>query len=415
VKRTLRTAFVLSPYTISDPTTRNTIFSLKPYFQKVIVVQQNSATGYSRLTEPGVEVYNVDDYPKLKPLFGFKSVLKWITYKRELARLLTEYDPELIVTFMLHPLAALPRKYFPRVISCIYDIPDMQKSGRLDKRIFSAGFSKLNDARLVWASDEYKAALTKQMANLRRDPVVCYNCPPLNYAAIDKSMCRRWLRNQLKQEGTRITENSGSVLIRAGAVGPFGGIEETIAALTNLPDDFVFLMMGRPDREYEMKIRGLIEEHSLQHQAILWSRPDDDTWKKAIFGSDIGHLIHVKPSAESGLRGSFELNSSLSNYRLFYYMAAALPILSYHDPRLENLHKRYDCFTEIDMTHGAAEIESGWKKLATESLAGSTNSGSIAFSEVFNWEKQFEPIHEFIVSMLKLEKNTAGKTIESNV
>ena len=243
-------AFVFATYTLSDPTTRNTINSISNLFDKIIVVEQNSSIKYKPLESKNIVVEQVSDLSGFPGLMGIKNVFKWITYKLTVKKLIKKYNPGLLITFMLKPLAAIKLLPGQIMISCIYDIPDPQTAGKMDGVINKRGFLNLKNAQVVWASDEYKAALTAEFGKLNTLPLVCYNCPVLKTDDYDVASAKLWLREKLRQSGATVSETGGTVLVRAGAIGPYGGIEETLSAMTALPENCIFLMMGRPDKEY---------------------------------------------------------------------------------------------------------------------------------------------------------------------
>jgi glycosyltransferase involved in cell wall biosynthesis len=295
---------------------------------------------------------------------------------------------------MLHPLAALPvnqgeKKTF-KLVSCIYDIPSMTDAGRLDRRIFLKGWSRLHNADVVWSSDIHKAELAREFGKLSSTPLVCHNTPPEDYLPEPAWPRDAWLRNELRKLGASIGEKDGCILLRAGAVGESGGIEETLEAMCNLPKNLVFLMMGRPGQAYEKQLLRRIDTLGLAGRAFLWNRPADETWKKALRGADIGHLIHgpFPSGAPSRLHA---LNSSLSNNRLFQYMAAGLPIVSYEDPRLESLYNEIRCFRNVRLTNLQSDLQNVLSELTTDSdlRHGLGLAGRAAHRSEYNWDMQF--------------------------
>jgi hypothetical protein len=103
----------------------------------------------------------------------------------------------------------------------------------------------------------------------------------------------------------------------------------------------------------------------------------------------------------------FELNSSLSNNRLFQYMAAALPILSYDDPRMDVIHRDVACFRVAESSRIVESIQSAWRELAgSASLrAGLGGEGRRAHLEKYCWEEQFAPVIEQILKPLSHANN----------
>lgn len=394
---------ILGHYTVNDPTTVNTIKSFTNLSKKVILVQQSTNINKSLNHLPNFQLVRVYDFRHFNFLKGLVSALKAVLYFIHLKYLMLIHQPDVVVTFMLYPLAALTpkakRKY--TLVSCVYDIPSVKYAGKLDRIINTRGWKMLKQADIVWASDIYKAELTKIAAGLSKLPLVCHNCPPIENAEKISINNRIWLRNTLQKEGISVTEDSGCILLRAGAIGPYGGIEETLEVMPRLPDNFIFLMMGRPDKKYLESLEGKIKYLGLEKRAIIWNRPDDESWQKAIEGADIGHLVHLLPD-DNRIREQYELNSSLSNYRLFNYMAAGLPVLSYNDSRLDSIHRQVDCFSVVQREEIIESLHTHLYKLCADK--GYYNERSKAsyrgFIDDYNWQNQFAPVLKQLTCIL---------------
>lgn len=393
---------ILGHYTVNDPTTVNTIKSFLALSNKVILVQQSTNTNKSLQHLPDFRLVRVYDFRHFNFLKGLVSVLKAVVYFIHLKYLMLIYQPDVVVSFMLYPLAALSpkakRKY--TLVSCVYDIPSVKYAGKLDKVINTRGWKMLKQANFVWASDKYKAELAKTFAELNKLPLVCHNCPPLENVEKDSTDDRKWLRNTLQKAGVPVSENSACILLRAGAIGPYGGIEETLEVMLRLPDNFIFLMMGRPEKKYLESIEHKIKILGLEKRAIIWNRPDDESWQKAIAGADIGHLVHLLPD-DSRIREQYELNSSLSNYRLFNYMAAGLPVLSYDDSRLDSIHHQLDCFSVVERERIQESLYTHLYRLCTDKdyYTERSHASYRGFTDDYNWQNQFAPVLKQLTSI----------------
>jgi glycosyltransferase involved in cell wall biosynthesis len=183
------------------------------------------------------------------------------------------------------------------------------------------------------------------------------------------------------------------VVLRAGAVGVHGGIEEAIDALAHLPEDVVFLIMGRPSEAYRRGLAARIAARGLTRRVILWDRPSDEDWKRALQGADVGHLIHG-PFPEGPMRNVYALNSSLSNNRLFQYMAAGLPIVAYDDPRLAAIMDEVPCFRAARLEHLESDFIDILGSLAREPELREKlgRGGRSAHLTTYSWERQFAKI-----------------------
>jgi glycosyltransferase involved in cell wall biosynthesis len=268
----------------------------------------------------------------------------------------------------------------------------MRDAGRLDAKILARAWKRLGRADVVWSSDRYKAELTREFGNLPESPVICHNCPPLDYLPEPSWPRDGWLREELRRQCAAIGDDA-CILLRAGAVGECGGIEAALQAMRRLPAKHVFLMMGQPSREYRQKILRMISEMGLRCRAFLWEKPSDEIWKRALLGADVGHLVHG-PFPQGHMTRMYELNSSLSNNRLFQYMAAGLPILSYNDPRMSDIHSEVDCFRVLRTSHLVEDTYQAMLALASD-VSVRMRMGKVghkAHKVSYNWEKQFAPV-----------------------
>jgi hypothetical protein len=380
-------------YAVNDPVSRQAATSLAHTGWRVSMFHTPRVNGNPSSVPTSVHAFECSGpalSAKMGPLY---RMAKWQKFRRELQRWITTNRPEMVVTIMLHALAALPDVADPPflLVSCIYDIPSTQDAGRLDSPVLSKGWKRLRDADVVWSSDVYKAELAREFGNLARTPLVCHNCPPIDYLPKPTWPRDPWLRAELQRQGAEICDQS-CILLRAGAVGDSGGIEATLEAVRRLPSDHIFLMMGRPSCEYRSKLLGRIADLGMRKRAFLWEQPSDEVWNKALNGADIGHLIHG-PLPPGRMQRLYELNSSLSNYRLFFYMAAGLPILSYDDSRLDEIHKEVDCFRVLPVNNLVEAMYHALLELGNPAVRRKLGeAGRQAHESRYNWEVQFENV-----------------------
>ncbi len=377
-------------YAMNDPVSRQAAASLADAGWQVDVFNAPPMNGASTSVPESVRVFECPGptfSPKMGPLY---RIAKWRKFRRELQSWIKINRPELVVTIMLHALAALPDDPDQpfSLVSCIYDIPSPQDAGRLDSQIFRKGWKRLRDADVVWGSDVYKAGLACEFGKLEGSPLVCHNCPPIDYLPKPAWPRDPWLRTELQRQGAEICDRS-CILLRAGAIGEAGGIEATLEAVRRLPDEYIFLMMGRPSREYRTKLLARIAELDIRNRAFLWEQPSDEVWNKALQGADVGHLIHG-PFPPGRMQRLYELNSSLSNNRLFFYMAAGLPILSYDDSRLDAIHKEVDCFRVLQVDNLVEEMYQALVEMGNPALRMKLGeAGRKAHERRYSWEHQF--------------------------
>jgi hypothetical protein len=374
---------LLASYTdaFNDPPARQAAVSFARAGFEVTVVHPEPRPGLSSAAPDGVRDVRVERRGAPLP--------DWLRFRATLAQEIERTRPAWVVTIMLQPLAALPlgRRSF-RLLACIYDIPSLRDAGRLDGLLARVALIRLRAADLVWSSDPIKARLVGELARLELAPLICHNCPPLGWIAPGWPR-DGWLRDELRRQGIA----GECLVVRAGAIGEACGIEETLEALRDVPG-VALLLMGRPDAAYREAIERRIAALGLSARATLWERPSDEKWKAALAGADAGHLIH-QPGTGARER-AFRLNSSLSNNRLFQYLAAGLPVIAYDDPRLFALYAEVPAFKVARLTHLTGDLRTLLGELAADE-AGRRKAGEAALAAHcarYHWEHQFAPMLE---------------------
>jgi glycosyltransferase involved in cell wall biosynthesis len=322
----------------------------------------------------------------------------WLKFVRYVRSQVAQRRPDLIVTIMLHPLAALPRLWSggqrrPVLVSCVYDIPSGPDLGLIDRLFVRAGWARLRDADVVWSSDEFKAELAKRDARLSSRPIVCHNCPRADWLDPVGQERDPWLRSELRARGASLPARGGCIVLRAGAVGEHCGVEETLRAMRDLPDDLVFLLMGRPSATYKERVLGLIRGLGLEQRAFLWDRPSDEVWAQALRGADVGHLVHG-PYSDGAAARAYALNSSLSNNRLFQYFAAGLPIVTHEDVRMRALCREVPCFELVSHARLVDDLRRALEILYRDPSRrwAMGCSGRNAHLSRYQWDRQFDPV-----------------------
>lgn len=391
----MRTVVVAAGYGPNDPPTQNTCRYFTEQGWRVILVAPVSNTPSYATISHAEKVYHVAAAPKLG---RFAPVYEFLCWGRALRRAVIETKAKLMISFMFHPWVSAGTLGGIQRVACIYDIPASRYAGVYSRYIIRRGWRDIKKLDLVWSSDPLKARLCEVRGHLSVLPQVCYNVPYSDYIKDSESGSgRAWLCERLSAQGVRV-EQRQKILLRAGAFGVYGGIEETLNALVHNPE-WVFVLMGKPDSTYEVFVRGKVEQLNLQNRVSFLVRPSNDDWRRALLGADAGHLLHLR-SDYGYHQEMFDNNSPLSTNRLFQYMAAELPTISSDDSRMARIHAEVNCFVvaeSADLEHSLNRILT---HLYTKDMLKET-MGKVARKahlSKYNWSQQFGPIFKAISS-----------------
>ena len=382
-------ALVAAYYGLQDPPTANLCRYLRSRGWRVAVVLRAGQGAQEVIVEAKYFL------PEAR-IRCLASLTEFFNWGRVIKKAVRDLGPDLFISFMVHPWVSAGCLGQVRRVCCIYDIPPAQHAGILASSIYRNAWKNLGKLDYVWSSDPLKAQLCKVRGRLETAPPVCHNVPYSDY--IDETELgsgRTWLCARLAAQDVMV-EQGQKILLRAGAFGVLGGIEETLAALVKNPT-WVFVLMGRPDSDYEVFVRAKVAELNLKSQVGFIVRPSNDEWRKALLGADAGHLIHLRPD-DGYHREAFDNNSPLSTNRLFQYMAAKLPIISSDDSRMAEIHREIDCFLVAEAANLVKSLDHILKRLRSDTFIDRNmgKAGRSAHLNKYNWEDQFAPIFESI-------------------
>jgi glycosyltransferase involved in cell wall biosynthesis len=281
-------------------------------------------------------------------------------------------------------------------IPIITDIHGTINIGKFDLIFRWLALKKLEFSTIGWVSDEYKLDLLKLHSN--RELInfkVLYNCPRLSYLSKFKNLSKSQLRLELSDSGFHIGRAEDIVITRAGGNVKFGGIEETIVALKEVSENIKFVIIGKCDRSFEYKITNLIDHYSLGNRVFFYGFVEDEIYEKIIAASDFGHLVHLKPFNDFKLLDNYNLNSSLSNNRLFQYLAAGVQIISYKDYRLNEIHKEFGVKYLVDTESVVNSLIFILKSISSKKceFIDFEMSMKSLFEAKYNFEKQFRKLN----------------------
>src|SRR5580692_10061651 len=211
-----RALVVAYNYLLNDPPARQAAESLAKAGYETAVFQSPPQGVFATPPPKGIRVVA---YPDPGPGGGLRSLRRWFGFQGSLRAEIRSFKPDVVVTFMLYSLAALPvpnRKF--KHVACIYDIPNIEQRGsRLNQWIIKTGWKHLKQADLIWASDPLKADWARRLCGLPETPLACHNCPPKSYMKDPLWPRDPWLRKELIRLGASLKRAGGSILVRAGA------------------------------------------------------------------------------------------------------------------------------------------------------------------------------------------------------
>jgi hypothetical protein len=386
---------------LQDPPTRNAVQYLLQHDWAVTILQrdQRRATGAPiygdcRLVE-ALRATSQSKAARLMEIAAFAIKLNYLCHRLE---------PDALIGVMLHAYGLINARVKRRAkvtVCSILDIPVAGASGRSNEPIFSRGIKKLGGVDVIWASDKYKAGDIRKIAELERDPIICHNCPVTDYMLGQLWPRDAWLRSELARRFGSAVPETACVLLRSGALGPHGGIEETLLALTEIPE-VIFVLVGQISPGYQYKIESICTQLGLNRRVTIVKSPSDDVWKLCLRGADVGHMIHFRPD-DGYSQQAYDLNSTLSNNRLFQYMAAGLPILVNEDARLDSIMEQVPSFISIRQAFSLADLKAVLKNIVWDFARRRSlgMAGRLAHQKTYNWEHQFEPVYNAISQKIK--------------
>ena len=371
---------------------RTDMFKPSPIFRAVKEARALAAAGWAcsascwikgapvlpaRETVDEVEIHRIRyDPPAQRLAFIPARYLGLRRVSKAMAAEIAAIEPDVVIAHDLEVLGAGVRAAQSRHVPVLYDAHEdwpamVGETSRLEGWLASSlerRLCQLVDA-VVTPSDSIRDKYRRM--GLRAETL--YNSPyreevdpPPDPVTVQRT------RNELGLSGR-------FVLGYSGTLAPHRGLETTIDALTHLPDDVFFLVVGGPDDE-QRRLETLARNRGVDRRIRLVGRVPRTEVPRFTATFDLA-VVLLPPVSANYLQ-------ALPN-KVFDYLAAGIPILASDLPELRR-------FVELDVRCGVvvppnpASVVSAVTSLraAPDRLKQLGTSGRTAFVERLSWDHQ---------------------------
>ncbi|MBU4376664.1 MAG: glycosyltransferase [Candidatus Omnitrophica bacterium] len=240
-------------------------------------------------------------------------------------------------------------------------------------------------ADLVIFPHAERAAVFKSEAQLDRDPITVMNC----YFLSTPKQKTGELQRLLGAKGLRFDR----LVIRLGMIGPYHGIEATIRSVLEWEGNWGLILAGFPDEgSYIDEMQKLVNSLGLTKRVLFLPSVSYSLWYDCLYSAHLGISLYEP----------FNLSHSYmsgTSQKLNNYFVAGIPSIVSNSPDFVTFVERFGTSKIADPAdpHSIAEAVNSILSNSEEYSAYCRNVRS-AFESEFNFEKQFEPVLNWLVN-----------------
>jgi len=192
---------------------------------------------------------------------------------------------------------------------------------------------------------------------------------------------------KVKQEKNTESSKKGFLVVRQGGIGNDHSILETIMALTILPKNVRFIIIGYcRDSKFLGKMKDKIREHKIEDRIEIILNLDRVKILSILKKSNIGVVLYKPVSKTTQLSGT-------SSMKLAEYIASGIPAVVNNNQIMRDLNKKVGSFVFAD-PYSPESIANAIKEVIynPDKTRKLRKNAKRAFETFYNFEYQFNPV-----------------------
>ncbi len=328
---------------------------------------------------------------KLQP--PFPAWRRWVNRVRFLCIckiLLRKCRPRLVIGYDTAATVFVPPvRGCYRTVYHFHELPELDpREGPGPRKAREKAAELSRQADLVVFSDDHRAGLYQQTAQLPTRPSVVMNCPA-RLDPVPQSPLRQQLAVNLRLSILNLRPSSG-IVCYTGSVGVNQGLPEVARSMRHWPADSVFVLIGPAAEEVREDIVANARAANADSRVVfLGPRPHSEALALTA-GADLG-LSLIQPHNQNRLYSAGAVN------KRFEYMALGLPQVANAGPGVPEIIEQNECGLCVDPYSPEAISAAVNRLLRRPELCRSMGKRARKLHlDVYNYETEFCPVLEWV-------------------
>ncbi len=240
-------------------------------------------------------------------------------------------------------------------------------------------FSGARKADLVIFPHAKRAEVFKEAAKLKQEPLTVMNC----YSLGTLKQVTGQLRAMLDSQNLHFDR----LVVRLGMIGPHHGIEATIRSVLEWQGNWGLILAGFPvERDYLDKLKELIGQLGLTGKVVILPSVSNSLWNDCLYSAALGISLYEPFNLSHAYMSG-------TSQKLNNYFVAGIPSIVSNSADFQDFVSRFATSKMADPSdpHSIAQAVNSLLS-DREEYARYCRNVRNAFESEFNFEKQFEPV-----------------------
>ncbi len=325
---------------------------------------------------------------------GWRNRLAFLWFLVCAFRLAQWLKPEAIVGYDMHGLLAAYSSYLGcRTARLIYhnlDLAEPQMLGPFDRLVKRAELRVVRAAALTLFSSPERAKVFQAETVLPQSPWIVMNCQRLNAPPRRTGALSAMLRER--------DLHFDRLVVRLGMMAPGHGLEAIMRSIPAWRGRWGLLLAGVPLPSYLAGLRQLVADLRLDRQVVILPSVPYDLWYDCLYAGHLGLALYETTDNLN------HLSMAGAGNKLNLYLKAGIPSLVPDIPDFVAFVEKYQAAVVADPCDPASIAQAINGVFADEAqYQAMCQRARRAFETVFNFEKQFEPVLQWLNDCCDIE------------
>lgn len=321
---------------------------------------------------------------------GWRDKAAFALFAVKACRLVRAQRPQVIIAYNLFAVVVghMARRFWPeaRMVYHNFDLADPDELGLLGRLMRRVEHRAARRADRVIVSSPGRAQVFQDQANLAETPISLYNSQrrkdPLGHGG------------ELRRVMAERDVDFETVVLHLGSIGPKHGLEATIRSIPSWRAGWGFVVAGFPEGSFPAAMASLAADLGVQRRVLFLHSVGPSLWNSCLAEASVGISLYEAGNVNHA-------HMAGASQKMSFYLKAGVPVIVPTHSDFQSFLARFPCGVAADPEDARSVGDAVNAVLSDpdryDAFRDETRS---AFETEYNFEKQFEPILRWVLSVI---------------
>lgn len=321
---------------------------------------------------------------------GWRDKAAFALFGVKACRLVRDQRPQVIIAYNLFAVVVghMARRFWPeaRMVYHNFDLADPDDMGRIGRLMCRIEHRAARRADKVVVSSPGRARVFQDQADLAETPISLYNSQRRDDPLVDSGELRRVMAEH--------DVDFETVVLHLGSIGPKHGLEATIRSIPSWRAGWGLVVAGFPEGAFPAAMAGLAADLGVQRRVLFLHSVGPSLWDSCLAEASVGISLYEAVNVNHA-------HMAGASQKMSFYLKAGVPVIVPTLSDFQSLLARFPCGVAAD-PEDARSVGDAVNAVISDPdrYDAFCDEARSAFETEYNFEKQFEPILRWLLSVI---------------